>query len=612
MPTTAPNNQDFDPYVSISSILGEPSITYVQAVQALQEGQARLAQQAEQQEGADISLNSLGGVFVTASNGRTYYATDMPKMRKSTSGDIYESKLAYLRSLNKDNVKDIPFMKEGQVYNKRGMELYVKIDDATALYAVLKDNNNLYSNDITLETFKANIELAYFGVVVNSLLNNGELEFDINERFYEMTFSNRKTEDLIKWSTDNMYFDKDFISKVKNVTFKYLLENDDTGHLDQHATTAPFNYSLLDKKSNTAIYKAFCDLCDNTKRLALRIIQDHQRRHEIQNRRPNTSSDRFRSTKLGEYVKHRVPFAVELECYGTNQTTVAKMSREIAREWGVSRDGSLTSNLGYPIEIQSPILSGLKGEQNIVETCKILNDLNFQVDRTCGMHVHFGCGDAFIRSQAVRDGSDKPSNLISLYLFHRLFEDAIVSFLPSTRRVNHYCGQFKNGVEYRGMGYELGTMEHAFSVMENINTLQQFELYWYKARNANDVYAHKQERYTVSRYMGVNFHSLLKDNHIEIRYHSGTKNYEKILYWVNLHGKIVEMCASGVINQKMLKEIKAEKLNLEQLTMRMFTILNMDKDTVEYLMDRQAKLIKADSEQIDEIAISKTKNLEII
>lgn len=551
-------------------------------------------------------------------DGYTLLASDTPVYQNvNRDKTLITQKIDYVRGLNKDNTKNIPFLEEGIVYNfrevVREIELYHRIDDSIALYAIA-DNNILYDNNIELKDFKSKVRLAYRSVVLKNIpYITGRFNFDLDDYFFTDIFSSKRTEKIIKEGNTSKYFDRKMIENIRDVACVYLLSSDDGDLVSEHTVIAPhITISEAESVDNNTLWKIFRNTCDFARRKAIDTIQEHERRREIQNRRPDTISPRFRSSKLGEYVKHKVPFAVELELYGTNQSTVAKMSREIAREWGVCRDGSLTSNIGYPVEIQSPILLGSKGEQNIIETCNTLKDLNFEVDRTCGMHVHFGCGDAFIRSEGIRTNREKPSNLISLYLFHRLFEDVIVSFLPSTRRANHYCGQFKNGVEYRGAVHHLGSIDEAFSTMDNINTLQQFELYWYRANNKDHVSKLKHERYTVSRYMGVNFHSLLKENHIEIRYHSGTKNYEKILYWINLHGKIIEMCASGVINQKMLRGIKSECLNLEQLTMRMFDILKMDKDTVEYLMDRQARLIKADTEQIDEIAISKTKKLEII
>lgn len=534
--------------------------------------------------------------------------------RFSSSGTpgsgLVQEKDSYFKSLNADNVKDIPYLKDGACINRNSIEYLKTIDAETGLYAIVINSSDMYDGRITFEKFKSNIVLAYLTVVLKNGIDSGIYYFTVDERFYNTCFVGKKSSDLFKWGKDNVYFNKSDILSINEINCQYLILNEEDNIVDNLHETLRF--SPKTNISNTALFTSFCDHCDAVRRLANIKLQEHRNRNEILNRRPNTSTNKFRSIKTGEYVKHKIPFAIELECYGQNGSTVAKMSRTIDNAWGVCRDGSLGSNIGYPIEIQSPILSGTKGEGNVIETCNILNDLKFVTDKTCGMHVHFGCGDAFIRSEAIMAGIDKPSNLISLYLFHRLFEDVIVSFLPTTRRVNQYCGQFKNGTARNGSIYSLGSLNDAFDKMKGVKNLEQFEMYWYMAKSKGHINDLKRERYTISRYMGVNFHSLLKENHIEIRYHSGTLNYEKILYWVNLHGRIIELCASGVINQKKLEEIKNNNYTLEAMTAVMFNVLKLDKDTVEYLMDRQERFKNADTESVDEIVIDKTKKLSIV
>lgn len=337
-------------------------------------------------------------------------------------------------------------------------------------------------------------------------------------------------------------------------------------------------------------------------------------RRQINSRKPNTGSRKYYSKKHGNYVKHNIPFAVEIECHGKSEEAVANMSHAIPKEWGACRDGSLDTDVGYPIEIQSPILVGEKGEQNVIDVCNKLNEMGITAkDKSCGLHVHFGGGDMFVADKDVVSGKKKPTNTMSLFMFYRIFEDVIVSFLPSTRRKNRYCTTFKAGSDYQGYVRQHGVLTpQEFSKVESIKTLRDFERYWYGVSSDNAVRNAKSQRYTVTRYFGANIHSLLKENHFEVRFHSGTLNYEKILYWVNLHGRIVEMCGSGRINLKMLKKVFESCTTLESLSEKFFEILSLDDDTVEYLKHRQNMFKEADSKHIDEIVISKTKTLEII
>lgn len=325
-------------------------------------------------------------------------------------------------------------------------------------------------------------------------------------------------------------------------------------------------------------------------------------------RSPRVQSRLFRDKNAGEYVTHKIPFAIEIESYGVNEKTVAKMSLDLFNEWGLCRDGSLTSSIGYPVEIQSPILSGKKGEQNVKDVCTLLNNLGFVVDKTCGLHVHFS-GDGSI---VPKDDKQTVPNLISLYAFHRLFEDVVVSFLPTTRRNNRYCARYEKGLEYEGEVLHFQDIKKEIEHLEKIKNKTDFELFYYKKDDIKKVRYAQTRRYVIHRYWGINFHSLLKSGHIEIRYHSGTLNYEKILHWVELHGKIIERCVAGIINLKYIKGLLDKKLSLEEKTKELFRVLDLKEETVEYFMERQFHFREAETKEVDEIIISKTKKLEII
>jgi len=346
-----------------------------------------------------------------------------------------------------------------------------------------------------------------------------------------------------------------------------------------------------------------------------REFHDIQMLREVDMRRPNVKSKKFRYAKKGLYIKHSVPFSCEIECYGTNKKTTAEFSRSIPKEIGLSGDGSLQSPIGYPIELQTPVLSGKRGEILLAETCTKMVDMGFKIDKTCGLHIHLdgGCMNLNESREYNRpSGSSlsRPQSLINLYLFHRVFEDVIISFLPSTRRLNRYCASFKEPSEYHGEVITPVTTEEVFKIMKDIKTVEQFELYWYRASgDYSRVLRAKSARYTPSRYYGCNFHSLLKDNHFEVRYHSGTLNYEKIFYWINLHGSIMEKCSSGEINEKTLKSIFDAKHSVEELTKILYDTLQLDADTVEYLNGRQETF--KDIKDSEEILIDKTKKLGV-
>lgn len=327
---------------------------------------------------------------------------------------------------------------------------------------------------------------------------------------------------------------------------------------------------------------------------------------QLRHRKPNIPSKKHQSIKRGTYLSHDIPFSAEIECYGKSKEDVIEVSSIIHKDIGLCHDGSLTSGLGFPIEIQTPILKGKKGEICIAELCTTLINKGFKVDKTCGLHIHLDGKEIGIRSSFVKAGG-RPEVLIRLYLAYRLFDPVLLSMLPSTRRKNQYCLSFDD-VSNRERTVIFDSFRGSLAKMKNVNSIIDFEHYWYKTGgNYEYVNQAKSTHYTWARYFGINFHSLLKDNHLEIRYHSGTLNYEKILYWIDLHGKIIEKCINGEITVEMLENLHLEKLTIIDLTKRMFKLLKLKEETVEYLQERQSKF--KDAVATEEILINKTKKV---
>lgn len=524
-------------------------------------------------------------------------SAEKDKERKARK-DLEYQKRKYIDDLRENNDWDkLPFVDREYSNPLWGSSDLSHITDFTdgdyyvSLYSLL---SNPMKNSVTLQEFKDSLRLGY-----NVFKHKLEQSVDSNNVY------------LFNAEEDTF---KRYLVPSKNNTYQFENRLYDISDLpDNFFITGLYNYDsqIIEMSSQVDLSKSknkivtILSTVDGIRSRIEREVHRISSENEIFSRRPDTDADDFESDIKGDYVEHDVPFAIELEFYGKDKKAVAKMSHDIDDRWGLCRDGSLNSNIGYPVEIQSPILKGDAGELEVKETCEYLNKNDFSVDKTCGMHVHFS-GDTF-----MTDASD-PKKLISLYLFHRLFEPVIVSFLPSTRRNNNYCSQFAKGSSQRGSLYELGTVDDAFSRVVSMSTIADFEKYWYKVESDREVTHKKDERYTESRYMGVNFHSLLKDYHIEIRYHSGTLNYEKILHWVNLHGKIIELCANGSITIEKLFEIKNRGLSFNDLNTVFFEMLNLGVDTVEYLKERQATFAEAETREIDEIVISKTKKLGVI
>lgn len=71
--------------------------------------------------------------------------------------------------------------------------------------------------------------------------------------------------------------------------------------------------------------------------------------------------------------------------------------------WNVGSDISI-KDFALPVEARSPILCGEEGENNFREFTKYVNKLGFDVNDTCGTHVHFG-GSDFVNRTHLKEVS---------------------------------------------------------------------------------------------------------------------------------------------------------------------------------------------------------------
>ena len=97
-----------------------------------------------------------------------------------------------------------------------------------------------------------------------------------------------------------------------------------------------------------------------------------------------------------------ITFGVELECV-VKATTVNRHNMTIGcyhhgvqvpflpRGWKAERDSSIRTPNGFmACEIVSPVLKGEEGILEVIAVLKKLNELGFQVNESCGLHVHAG------------------------------------------------------------------------------------------------------------------------------------------------------------------------------------------------------------------------------
>lgn len=286
--------------------------------------------------------------------------------------------------------------------------------------------------------------------------------------------------------------------------------------------------------------------------------------------------DTFYSKNPSSIITSKRAFSAEIECLAPSNRVMSLVAKSSPVELGIAHDGSVSRDDyddaeqedSFGIEFQTPKLGGDKGQQFIENLTGLLIENKFYTNSSCGLHIHLDGGKDFMKTGRECEA------LRRLWLFHWLFEDVILSFLPKERRKNTYCRVLKQSF-------------HLDEILQ-ANTGEKLQTLWYRAQDRAEMIDMKNQNRNGTRYRGFNLHSLLCNNHLEIRYHSGTINPQKILYWVVLHQAIMDKTSSGMSSlisnpQQILGE------DLEDKTDMFFDSLKLDKKIEDYFRMRIEK-----------------------
>lgn len=324
------------------------------------------------------------------------------------------------------------------------------------------------------------------------------------------------------------------------------------------------------------------------------------------------NTNKYISQESGKIVKSCRKFGVEIETYNEDLDDAVKIIKQIPKEIGMEHDGSIEGDNG--VEFQTPPASGKGAEELIGELCKGLSDCNYLVDSSCGYHIHVDCEDVInpiidqksllerdwygniFKTEEEEKERIKRAVLKKIFLFYLCFEDVIMSFLPKTRRNNSYCKPLKP--------------DYHFEEIWNAETSGDVERIWYRVRTKCDIDRCKEDHKHDSRYRGINIHSLLAMNHIEIRFHSGTISREKILQWANLHTTIIDkMLVDNVFCYKDDIRENFNEIDLNTKTKAFFSLLGLDKSCEDYFRSRQLLFIEQQEYKIAKKSLSNTTEL---
>jgi hypothetical protein len=202
-------------------------------------------------------------------------------------------------------------------------------------------------------------------------------------------------------------------------------------------------------------------------------------------------------------------YGIEIEAFGIQRTvlgaalnaagincTVEQYNHTTRATWKLVTDSSINGQNGF--ELVSPVLSGAEGLAQLKKVCEVLKRLNAKINKSCGLHVHIGCGDLSLT---------QVKNLIFNYA---TLEQHIDAAMPESRRSNSYCKSISPIIE---------TKKAAINRASETNVLVS----------------------TVcpQRYYKVNLQSLTRQQTIEFRQHSGSIEFDKISNWVLFCSRLV-------------------------------------------------------------------------
>ena len=224
-------------------------------------------------------------------------------------------------------------------------------------------------------------------------------------------------------------------------------------------------------------------------------------------------------------ARKRFTMGIEIECFGVNKSVLgAALSEQGIKSvatgynhtdskdtYKLGADGSINGN--ETCEVVSPVLRSLA---TLKVVCKVLNANGAKVNKSCGLHVHFGA-EKFTLKEWVR-----------IIINYANIEPVIDSFMALSRRGdnNCYCQSIRTGADRLKV-----TMVNSFSDIRSA--------------------------FSYDRYHKVNVESFMRHKTIEFRQHQGTTDFTKIQNWVNFLGALV--------NYSLMNEAPIHATSIEEL-----------------------------------------------
>ena len=212
-------------------------------------------------------------------------------------------------------------------------------------------------------------------------------------------------------------------------------------------------------------------------------------------------------------------------------------------KWDCVHDGSVSCGSEFRLRT---ITNGDRLLNDISSFCKTMKQKGYDVDDTCGVHMHIDFSKANL---------PKLKNLIQFYSrYEQFIYDVVGEERKGIRFSQALRKTHRDGELYRGpQDFRFGPLADAM----NENSLAKFKRAYYQTEHYQDSEQHK---YYDGRYSGFNVHSVFLNGTLELRYLRGTLNENYIRNWVMFNLHVVDMfIRNNNIDHNLLHYNKAPK-----------------------------------------------------
>ncbi len=344
------------------------------------------------------------------------------------------------------------------------------------------------------------------------------------------------------------------------------------------------NKTLYDEIKLTSEYKpsgnkcVMCDSIDTFQRNKKDIwVCDKHRKQLYNQTQERDMSKKPVGTATAGIIKSKRTFGVELECMNEVHDSFKLGLMLTPTEWGLKSDGSIRGN--YTREIITCPLYGKGGEEMLTFGCDALRGAGFDVNTSCGSHCHIGIPEVLKNWTGAKEKLLE-KRLKLLAMFYTVLDPVMLCMLPKERRTNGYCRQLGNRV----VSIDKNTKQ-LFGRFKEKEGFTSAITGYDDLKRAKDCL--KGNRCIDGDRYGINFGSIYYRGTIEIRYHEGTLDPERLIHWIAFHSAIVDLCLEGgVTEEQVLSYAKIEKVT--KLFNALMDIIGgkLDESTVKYMTKR--------------------------